>query len=225
MTGVRNLLLALFALQASGCTANDKAIERFLMKNPKVLEAALANLAETQSSEEASRIADQVANLGPRLYHPNVETIIGSRMAPEKIVMFSDSNCRFCKLAMRSALSSEKIKNGQLQLIVRDIAIVSPTSADFARFGIATARFGRYQAFQIAMMERTDGTLDQAQQLIIKHGIDYDATKQYLQSEFVSNTFAENNELARLLGVRSTPVFVVGSKIQRGWSPKDRLFD
>jgi protein-disulfide isomerase len=108
-------------------------------------------------------------------------------------------------------------------VVIRELPIIAPTSADAARWGLAAAEQGKYHAFHLAMfgMGRTDpASVESAAKAA---GLDLDRAKAFIKSPKVAAELANNLEMARQLGIDGTPSWVVGDQLLAGAVGKDEL--
>ena len=108
-------------------------------------------------------------------------------------------------------------------MVIRQLPILSPASADAARMGLAAARQGRYAAFHHAMYAagRPDAASIEAAARIA--GLDLARARQDAADPQVEAEIERNVEFARKLGFDGTPSWVIGEEIHAGAVGKDVL--
>lgn len=200
--------------QEPGSPEFDAAIADYLERNPGVVVDALLQLAGPGGDIEDALTARKLATAGSILQEgPS----FGAEDGPV-IVEFSDYNCGFCRRASNEVASL--VEERGLRLVVKEIPIISENSIVPARAAIAADMQGRYREFHIAMMA-TDGQadLDRVREVAGDIGLDWPRLRADMESDAVNEVIIANLRLARAVGVKATPTFVIGGRHFTGWRP------
>ena len=113
--------------------------------------------------------------------------------------------------------------NPDLRVVVREMPILSPQSADAARWGLAAAEQGKYAAFHKAMFAagRPDArTIAAAAEAA---GLDLARARTVIADPKSDAELAANLDYARQLGFDGTPSWVIGDKAFSGAVGRDIL--
>lgn len=108
------------------------------------------------------------------------------------LVEFTDFACGYCRASVPE-VDALIAADPNLKVVVRELPIIAPTSADAARWGLAAAEQGKYPAFHKAMFAagRTDAAsiesaakasgldLDRARKFIADPRVDWEPEKQH----------------------------------------------
>ena len=198
-------------------------ITDYLMNNPQVLLDSVDQYARTQAEQAEARANDLVRENSDVLFRNAALPEIGNPQGDVTMVEFLDYNCGYCKNAMEDvfALIGE---DENVRVILVDIPILGPASTAAAKWALAAQKQGWYMDYHIALMEHS-GRLDVPQLVVIANrlGLDVDRLRADAESEAVLNQIGENIELARRLGIRGTPAFVVEDTLVRGYVGLDGL--
>ncbi len=148
--------------------------------------------------------------------------VMGNPKGKVVLVEFTDFACGYCRQSVADvdALISE---NPDLKVVIRELPIIAPTSADAARWGLAAAEQGKYPEFHRAMFAagRTDAaSIEMAARAA---GLDLDRARTFIKDPSVQAELASNLELARQLGIDGTPSWIAGGELLSGAVGKETL--
>ncbi len=145
--------------------------------------------------------------------------VTGDADAPITIVEFSDYACTFCVRARATLEALELIYPGQLRVVHRSVPFLSqsPLAAEAAR---AAAAQGRHRAME-ARLYSVAGRVDRVTVEVLAQelGLDMLRFRAALDSGSERAAVQADSELARRLGVVSTPTFFVNGRAVLGARP------
>lgn len=212
--------LAGFALGRGGTGGMDKAaietvVHNYILEHPEILPQAMENLRRKETGQ-------QLSNVGDRVTKPFPGAVMGNPNGKVVLVEFTDFACGYCRQSVADvdALISE---NPDLKVVIRELPIIAPTSADAARWGLAAAEQGKYPEFHRAMFAagRTDAaSIEMAARAA---GLDLDRARTFIKDPSVQAELASNLELARQLGIDGTPSWIAGGELLSGAVGKETL--
>ena len=212
--------LAGYTFGRSGAGPLDKAaietvVHNYILEHPEILPQAMENLRKKETGQQLSSVGDKVAK-------PFPGAIMGNPNGKVVLAEFTDFACGYCRQSVADvdALIAE---NPDLKVVVRELPIITPTSADAARWGLAAAEQGKYPAFHKAMFAagRTDAaSIEMAARAT---GLDLDRARKFINDPSVRAELASNMEIARQLGIDGTPSWIVGGQVLSGAVGKDVL--
>ena len=212
--------LAGFALGRSGPSGMDKAaietvVHNYILEHPEILPQAMENLRKKETGQQLSNVGDKVTK-------PFPGAVMGNPNGKVVLVEFTDFACGYCR---QSAADVDALiaENPDLKVVIRELPIIAPTSADAARWGLAAAEQGKYPAFHKAMFAagRTDAA--SVEMAARAAGLDLDRARKFIDDPRVRTELASNLEIARQLGIDGTPSWIVGGEILSGAVGKDLL--
>ena len=193
----------------------EQRVHDYLVSHPEVLVEAADQLKTQGSARQLAEIADQVVK-------PYPGAVLGNPAGTVTLVEFTDFACTFCR---GSAADVEALiaANPDLRVVVRELPIIAPTSADAARWGLAAAEQGKYPAFYKAMFAagRTDPTSVAAAARAAR--LDIDRARKVVADPKVNAEIAANLEFARKLQISGTPSWVAGKQLIIGAVGREAL--
>jgi protein-disulfide isomerase len=204
-----------FKAQRTTSAEIGPAVREYLLAHPEVLPEAIERLRQKESGQQVAAIAGQLAT-------PFPGAVLGNPKGTVTLVEFTDFACTYCR---RSVADVEALirANPDLRVVVRELPILSPQSADAARWGLAAAEQGRYPAFHKAMFAagRPDPQTIAAAAAIA--GLDLARARKTIANPNVSTEISTNLRHAQSLGIDGTPSWVIGGQLISGAVGRDVL--
>jgi protein-disulfide isomerase len=195
--------------------STEKLVRDYVVSHGEILPEAMENLRHKKDAEQLLGIRAEVEQ-------PFAASILGNPNGKQILVEFTDFACTYCR---RSVADVEQLIAGHpdLKVVVRQLPILSPNSADAAKMGLAAAQQGKYAAFHRAMFEL--GQVDSASISAAAQaaGLDMVRAKQALNDPKMEAELAQNIEFAKALGFTGTPAWVAGKRLLSGAVGPDRL--
>jgi protein-disulfide isomerase len=194
-----------------------RAIVRdFILRNPEILVEALNALEEKQKAEAASGQVEALRRLRADLLQDPGSPAIGPANADAVLVQFFDYRCPYCKQVAEPVVALARA-DPRLRVVFKELPILGPDSVVASRAALAAAMQGHYQKFHLALMARR-GPLDEASVLALAKeiGLDQARLRADMAKPEVMAQVERNRALARDLGIRGTPAFVIGDEIVPG---------
>ena len=130
------------------------------------------------------------------------------------VVEFSDYRCGYCRRSF--ALLQQLAQAGEARVRVVEYPILGEPSRRAARLALAANMQGKYPEFHAALMRGARFSEESITAAIRRAGVDEARLWQDAQSAAVDEALERNFQLARLLGVRATPSFVVAGVVVPG---------
>ncbi len=184
-------------------------MKQFILDNPQSLitsvEAYYNKQNDTKKAQEG-----RVDQMPAGLYDDKNSPVAGDKNASFAIVEFFDYNCGYCKQVtndLNRVIKEEK----NLKVIFKELPILSEMSEVASRHALAANMQGKYLEYHNALMAH-QGPMDQAflESTAKDLGLNITKWKKDADSQEVRDVLTKNVELARLLGVRGTPFFLIG---------------
>ncbi|MDE2404273.1 MAG: thioredoxin domain-containing protein [Sphingomonadales bacterium] len=186
----------------------DRVIHDYLVTNPQVLPEAMEALRKQED-------AHALAGIRADVERPFPGSVLGNPDGKVTLVEFTDFACGYCRKSVAD-VESLIAANPQLRVVVRQLPIIAPESADAARMGLAAAAQGKYAAFHHALFAigKPDaaGVAEAARQA----GLDPAAAQRTMADPAVAAEIDRNLEFARKLGFSGTPAWVAGDRLLSG---------
>jgi protein-disulfide isomerase len=197
-------------------------ISEYLVSHPEVvvnaLEAYQANRAQIEQKQFMESFAKHKETLAG-----DTSPTAGNPKGDVTIVEFFDYNCGYCKKAVEDVVKLlETDKN--LKVIFKDMPILSPASQEAARWALAADKQGKYYEYHVALMkDPNQKNKAEFESLAKKLGLDIEKMRKDAESKEVREAIEKNLNMARDLGIRGTPGFIIGDTLAPGYLGYDAM--
>lgn len=214
-------------IDASDTAAIEEIVRAYILKNPEIIQEAMAALEAKRAAEEAARAKAAIADVRDLLYDSPRQIVLGNPEGKVTLVEFFDYNCGFCKRALGDLLAlldQEK----DLRVVLKEFPILGDGSVEAARVAVAVKLTApdKYLAFHTALLGgRGEANEARALEAAKEAGIDVAAVKAAMSDERIGQTLAESTQLAMQIGVTGTPAYVLGDELIYGAVGADTLRD
>lgn len=197
-------------------------ISEYLVSHPEAvvnaLEAYQANRAQIEQKQFMESFAKHKETLAK-----DTSPIAGNPKGDITIVEFFDYNCGYCKKAVEDVMKLlETDKN--LKVVFKDMPILSPASQEAARWALAADKQGKYYEYHVALMkDQNQKNKAEFESLAKKLGLDVEKMSKDADSKEVREAIEKNLNMARDLGIRGTPGFIIGDTMAPGYLGYDAM--
>jgi protein-disulfide isomerase len=220
------VLLAAAPLQAQEAAPLDKAaveqvVRDLLQREPELVMEALQSLQARQEAAQVEQAKQAVVDNAAALKGEPAEVAVNPE-GDVTLVEFMDYHCGYCRRMMPSLRDLVGQDKG-VRLVLKEFPILGPDSVVAARAAIAARSQDRYWDMHLALMESEDISLDGVRAIAAKLGLDVAKLEADMNSPQTEQVLAADMELARNLGLRGTPAFVLNGEIIPGAVPPDQL--
>jgi protein-disulfide isomerase len=186
-----------------------RAIVRdYLIKDPSVIEEALAAL-------ETKRASERMANI---LHDPR-RFSTGPADAKITIVEFFDYRCPYCHAARDWTMAQMKARK-DVRWVFVEFPILGPNSLEAARAAVASIKQGKYLPFHDNLMasksELSTADIDTIAKGV---GIDVGRMRRDMEDPAIMALLQEDQELAKAENVTGTPAFLINGEWFSGFQP------
>ena len=186
----------------------EKVVHDYVLAHPEILPEAMANLRKRED-------AKQLAGIAADLKRPFPGAVLGNPQGKVTLVEFSDFACSYCRQS-EAEVAALIAANPDLKVVIRQLPILSPASAEAARMGLAAARQGRYAAFHHAMYAAGRPDAASIAGAARAAGLDMARAQQDIADPALAAEIDQNVDFARKLGFQGTPSWVIGEEIHAG---------
>ena len=221
---------ALFAIGASPASSQsisdaqrgeiERIIRDYLLRNPEVLQEAIAELEKRQAKTDAEKNKAAVKENADALFNSSRHVVIGNPKGDVNFVEFFDYNCGYCKRAVADMMALMK-NDANLRVVLKEFPVLGPGSQDAAKVAVAVRmqdKSGKkYLEFHQKLMGGR-GQVDKARALAAakEAGLDVVRIERDLSSDEVRATIEESFKLADKLSLNGTPAYVIGDDVVVG---------
>ena len=206
---------------AEGLSDEQKAevqtlIGDYLKENPKIVSDALAAHQANEHKREQEAAAAKLKD-----YNDYFETadlpFAGNPDGDITVVEFFDYNCGFCKRALTDI--EDLLKDDKdVKVVFQEMPILGPASRVMAEYSLAAHKQGKYFEYhQKIMMFSGPKEASQLEKLAKEVDLDVDQLKKDAKSEEIKTAIEKSIEIARAVGIRGTPGFIIGTDLHRGY--------
>ncbi len=198
----------------------EKIIREYLLKNPEVLQEAIAELEKRQAIAEAEKHKTAVKQHSEALFNSPLHVVIGNPKGDVNFVEFFDYNCGYCKRAMTDMMALMK-SDPNLRVVLKEFPVLGEGSRDAARVAVAVRmqdKTGKkYLEFHQKLMGGR-GQADKARAMAAAReaGLDMARIERDYNSDEVRRSLEESFKLAEALGLNGTPSYVIGGEVAVG---------
>ena len=142
------------------------------------------------------------------LHHRN-DPVAGNPAAPVTVLEFFDYQCSHCT-KMAPVMGSLMATNKNVRIIFKELPIKGAASELASRAALAANKQGKYYSFSHALLT-TNQSLTRTNILGIAKslGLNMRQLEKDMESPSVYREIAYNYDLAKQLGVRGTPAFII----------------
>ena len=212
-------------LGADGLTVDAirRIIRDYLIEQPEILVEVQQALMAKRAAEEALQARGAIERHRDALFADLEAPVAGNPDGTITLVEFFDYRCGYCK-RVKPTLETLLAENGDLRLVYKEFPILGPESMVAARAALAARNQDLYEPFHWALLE-AEGSFERADILDIARsvGLDAERLEQDMDDPIIDELIARNADLARALGIRGTPGFVIGEQVIGGALPLDEF--
>lgn len=188
--------------------AIEAIVRAYILENPEILPQAMERL-------QAREAGKQVASAGDALTRPFPGAVLGNPNGAVTLVEFTDYACGYCRASVPE-VEALIAANPDLKVVIRELPILSPASADAARWSLAAAEQGKFEAFHKAMFGAGRPAADTINGAASRAGLDLDRARKVIASPQVEAELKRNLDFARQLRIDGTPSWVIGEQLMAG---------
>ena len=196
----------------------ETIVKDYILKNPEIILEAIQTLRQREQAAARERAEGSIASAKLHLERDPTSPVAGNPKGDVVIVEFFDYRCEFCKRVFPSVQKLLK-QDKNIRYVFKEFPILSPDSVTAARAALVAWKYekDKYMAFHTVLM-KSHGALPVKRVLRMakKIGLDIDRIKREMGSNEISGILKRNNELARQVGVRGTPGFIIAGRLIPG---------
>jgi len=193
----------------------EAVIHDYVLAHPEIIPQAMQKL---QDQQVGALVA---ANRGA-ITDPVGSAWVGNPKGDVTLVEYFDYDCGYCRASL--PMLAELVKDDpKLRIVFRDFPVLTPESGTAARWSIAAAKAGKFEAFHQALYARgpvSDATIVAAAKAA---GLDPAKLRAAAADPSVDQEIAKNLAIGRELGMSGTPSWVIGDRVVSGAQSIDRM--
>jgi len=199
--------------------AIGQIVREYLVKNPEVLQEAMAELERRQNEAQRVSQAKAVKDSRDILVNSPHAIVAGNPTGDVTLVEFFDYNCGYCKRALTDVQALSKA-DPKLRVVLKDFPVLGPDSVEASQVSLAVKnqlQGEKLFAYHVKLMEsrgRVNG--ERAKAVAKEMGVDVARLERDMQAPDVRQALQTNVELGDKLGLTGTPAFIVGEEVISG---------
>jgi protein-disulfide isomerase len=154
-----------------------------------------------------------IAAHAEQIFRSPTSFVAGNPQGDVSVVAFLDYNCPYCR---QGAPDLAKLieKDNNVRLVLKELPVLGKDSEDVARIALAAIPQGKYfELHQRLFAEPGRATKAKALHLASELGLDVDRLEADMDDPSVTATLLENTRLARDVGVKGVPFYLVGDEV------------
>jgi protein-disulfide isomerase len=195
--------------------AIEQIVREYILQHPEVIIESFRLYKEREQTSQKDQFKEAISASLSDLQRDPASPVAGAP-AGVTVVEFFDYRCEYCKKA-ENVVEKLIADHPEIHFVFKEFPILGPDSILAAKAGLAAQKQGGYLKFHQALMTLTVPiTMDAIIRVASQQGLDVARLKMDIESPDVLANLTRTHELGHKLGVRSTPVFVVGSEILSG---------
>ncbi|WP_324740883.1 DsbA family protein [Tsuneonella sp. CC-YZS046] len=195
--------------------ATEKVVRDYILDNPEILPEAIERLQARESASQLGEIRQAVLT-------PFPGAVLGNPAGKVVLVEFSDYACGYCRHSVAD-IDALIAANPDLKVVLRELPILSPQSADAARMALAAAEQGRFEAFHKAIFQIGRPSPEAIEQAAKQAGLDLERARKVAASKEVEAELQRTQAMAARMGFNGTPSWVIGDQAFSGAVGREAL--
>jgi protein-disulfide isomerase len=154
-----------------------------------------------------------IATHAEEIFRSPTSFVAGNPKGDVSVVAFLDYNCPYCRQdAPELARLIET--DGKVRLVLKELPVLGKDSEEVARIALAAAAQGKYfQLHQRLFAESGRATKAKALRIAGELGLDVGRLERDMDDPTITAALLENTRLARDIGVRGVPFYLVGDRV------------
>lgn len=204
--------------------AIEDIIKDYLVnKHPEVLKEAIDELQRREQASADAKSKEALSQQEAKIYNDPHTPVGGNPKGDVTVVEFFDFQCGYCKMAEEGVEKLIKEDKG-VKYIYKDFPILGPMSIVAAKAALASAHQGKYIAFHDALMNKKEHLTEEVIYQTAKDvGLDVEKLKKDMASDEVVKQVDADLQLGSDIGVRGTPMFIIGDQVFPGAIQYDQM--
>ena len=200
----------------------ESIIHEYIMNNPELIIKSVEKLRQVVEQEDDDKKNFLIKNFELFANDKNIPWQ-GEENASVILIEFFDYNCGYCKKSLDAITNILKSYNN-IKVSFRDYPILSTTSTSAAKAALAAQKQGKYFNFHSNLM-KFQGNLTEEEIFNIakSSGLKIKQLKLDMDDPERAAIIKDTHDLAKSLGIRGTPTFLINGKLFAGALDENRL--
>jgi len=202
----------------------QQMIKDYIMNNPEVIVQSLEGFHNKKLDESTRKTTDYLQKNKAQIEEAESPPILGNPNGDIVVVAFYDYNCSFCKKA--NDYENEIIASDPgVKVVLRPIPILGGTSTYAAKIALAVQRVSSNNFLNVhnELMKMKEISEENVKTMLAKYSIDYSLIENEVNSYSVRQIIAKNFDLAKELGIKGTPSYIINGNFAPGLIPTEKF--
>ena len=195
--------------------AMEQVVHDYVLTHPEIIPQAMQKLQDQQTGA-------MIAANKSAIVDPVGSAWAGNPRGDVTLVEYFDYDCGYCRASL--PMLAELVKDDpKLKIVFRDYPVLTPESETAARWSIAAAEAGKFEAFHHALYALgpvSDATIVAAAKQV---GLDPAKLRAAAAQPAVEDEIQKNLAIGRELGMTGTPSWVIGDRVLSGALSLDHM--
>ena len=162
---------------------------------------------------QGKRAEKAVAAHAEQIFRSSADPVLGNPQGDVSVVAFFDYNCPDCRRT-GPALTELTAKDPKVRVVLKELPVLGADSEAAARVALAARKQGKYaELHERLLTERGRAGKDNALRIAAELGLDPAALERNMNDPAITDIILGNMRLARDLGVRGVPFYIVGDRM------------
>jgi len=199
-------------------------IHDYILNHPEVLVESLEAMQRKKIEESNKQTADYLLQNKSNIESEGAPPIFGNKEGDITVVVFYDYNCSFCKQA--NLITNEILESDTgVKIILRPLPILGGTSMYATKIALAVHKISeeKFPLIHNEMMKMKPITEEGIKALLVANQIDYQIVENEINSFAIKELVAKNFDLAKNLGIKGAPSYVVNGIFIPGLVDKEKF--
>ena len=154
-----------------------------------------------------------IATHAEEIFRSPTSFVAGNPQGDVSVVAFLDYNCPYCRQDAPE-LARLLETDGKVRLVLKELPVLGKDSEQVARIALAAAAQGKYfELHQRLFAESGRATKAKALRIASELGLDVGRLERDMDDPTITAALLENTRLARDIGVRGVPFYLVGDRV------------
>ena len=198
-------------------------IRSYLIDNPDVVVAALAEFERIEKEKEQEAFKDKLSDYKATIDETNFPTVAGNPDGDVTVIEFFDYNCGYCKRGFNEVQTLIEA-DPNVKIVFQEYPILGPSSLLAGQYALAATQQDKYFEFHAALMNHSGSKSEAILTKIAEDlGLDVAKLKEDAASEAVQEELDRLAAVARDFGIRGTPAFIVGDYLAPGYMSAEQM--
>ncbi|RUN75573.1 DsbA family protein [Sphingomonas sp. TF3] len=191
----------------------EGVVHDYVLAHPEIIPEALDRLRDRAH-------ADTIASNHDAILKPFGSAWAGNPAGDVTLVEYFDYNCGYCRASL-PAIAALLKSDPKIRIVYREFPILAQSSVDAARMSLAAADQGKFQQFHDALYAGGQVSPQTIAAAAKTAGVDQARAAAFAPK--ADAEIAQNQTIARSLGLTGTPSWVIGSKVVSSALPLEEL--